>query len=54
MVSLLGAGQYLICNNMNCANDAVLKDKLASYIKTHLVDETQEHQQIGLNILHMI
>ena len=30
-------GLYLICNKMNCASDAVLKEKLAFYIKNHLL-----------------
>ncbi len=42
---------YAACNKMKCANDAELKEKLVSYIKTHLRDANPDIQKIGLVIL---
>jgi len=44
-------GLYNICNKMECAKDAEMKEKLASCIKAHLKDPAPDSQKMGLTVL---
>lgn len=42
---------YIACNKMKCANDIELKERLVSYIKTHLKDTNPDSQRVGFVVL---